>query len=323
MKLMPTYSVALYSAQKCLFFDSAETAELADCVPLNDGPLPDPEQLKLIQQTLSLERMSSASRMIVLVPDSWLCVSQHSIDHLIPFSLLPLAALSYAVETTFSPPEKVMFSYQQAILPGQHTQLTVFACSAEWAEQLCLPFQSCEKSCLLMSQGQWFDRQSRILSWSFCVQRALSLFQPDKAKRKKARRLWGVLLMLSVLIHGVASVYFLSLQQHSAQALIARQKILVAQSDWASAQESNTFSETILRLVQALPRSARLAYFDGGASLVSFKLTLPKLDFDLLLDNWKKQHPDWRWQIERQPYYLSSTMDQGEVVDVSISVFEN
>ena len=322
MKLTPTYSVAVYSAQKCLFFDSAEAAALATLPPLIDDPLPDVQQLKSIQQTRSFENASSTARMIVLVPDSWLCVSQHRVDHLIPSALLPLAALSYAVETTFSPPESVMFSYQQDVLPAKHTQLTVFACSNEWARQLMQPFQSFTQSCFLMSQGQWINRQSKTYTWSCCVQSALSLYQPDKEKRKKARRLWCCLLILSVLIHSVASVYYWRLEQRSAKALIGYQETRLIQSDWAPAQEKKAFSESVLGLVQALPMSARLAQFNGGASSAFVKVTLPKQGLDLLLSNWEKQRPDWRWEVERRPHYLSSTMNQVEVVDAFISIFE-
>jgi hypothetical protein len=324
MKLMPTYSVAVYSAQKCLYFDSAEAVRFADLMPVSDDTIPDSHQLKSIQQTLSLEGAPSTSRIIVLVPDSWLSVSQHRIDHPISSSLLPLAALSYAVETTFSPPESVMFSYVQEALPAKHTQLTVFACSNEWAQQLLEPFQLLAKSCCMIPQGQWVDKKSRAYSWLLCTQRALSLYQPDKEKRKKARRLWGYLLLLSLLIHSVASVYFWTLQQHSEKALMTYQKTRLVQSDWVLAQEEdNIFSESVLGLVQALPKSARLGQFDGSASFASFKMVLPKQELDLLLGRWQKQRPDWRWEIEQSPYYSSLTMNQEEVVGVSISVFEN
>jgi len=324
MKLMPTYSVAVYSAQKCLYFDSSETVRFADSMSVSDDTIPDSHQLKTIQQTLSLQSAPSTSRIIVLVPDNWLSVSQHRIDHPISSSLLPLAALSYAVETTFAPPESVMFSYIQEALPAKHTLLTVFACSNEWAQQLLEPFQSFAKSCYVIPQGQWVDKKSRANAWFLCAQRALSFYQPDKEKRKKARHLWGYLLLLSLLIHSFAAVYFWTLQQHSEKALLTYQQTRLVQSDWMMAQdEGNIFFESVLGLIQALPMSARLGQFDGSASFVSFEMVLPKQELGLLLGRWQKQRPDWRWEIEQSPHYLSLTMNQEEVVGVSVSVFEN
>lgn len=323
MKLMPSYSVAIYSAQTCTFFDSPESVNLSCGELMNEGPTPDIDQLDSIQATLSLDNESIASRLIVLVPDSWLSVSQHQIDHLIPSSLLPLAALSYAVETTYSPPELVMFSYQQEVLPIKRTQLTVFACSNQWAERLCLPFKHLTKSCLIMTKQQWVDMPSKVQSWSFCSQRALSVYQPDKEKRKSARRLWGYLLMLSVIINSTAFAYLFVSQQRTERALLERKVLLETQSTWSSQQETSEFSESVLGLVQTLPVSARLAQFDGRIAMASFKVTLPKQDLDRLLESWHQQHQHWRWKVEAQSLYLPASVNQEEMVDASISVFEH
>tara|TARA_R110001606_G_scaffold77338_4_gene178705 strand:- start:1785 stop:2759 length:975 start_codon:yes stop_codon:yes gene_type:complete len=323
MKLMHAYSIAVYSAQECTFYDSSKTANLVDFSLLNNEPLPNSSQLELIQRSLTLDRSIDACRIIILVPDAWLSVSQHRIDHLIPSLLLPLAALSYAVETTFSPPDSLLFSYQYELLPEQQSQLTTFACSSEWAQQLCLPFQSIAQSCLLMPIGQWEVIHSRNRSWSSCSQRALSVYQPEKSKRLKARRLCWSLVVFSLLVHSVASVYFFFLHQESAQALIARQKIQATQSAWSLIDDSNEFSASVLNLVQALPMSARLGYFESEAQRASLQMTLPTQDLELLLEAWHQQNPDWRWEVEQQPHRFASPTNQKEVVDVSIEVFKN
>ena len=322
MKLMSAYSVAVYSAQACTFYDSNKAVSSEDLSSLNNDPPPDSQQLNTIQQSLTIHSESHFSRIIILVPDTWLSVSQHKVDHLIPSSLQPLAALSYAVETIFSPPDTLMFSYQYDVLLAQQSQLTVFACSSEWAEQLCLPFQSIGNACLLMPLGQWVEIQSRARSWSSCAQRALSVYQPEKQKHLKARRLCWYLVFFSLLVHSVASVYFFSLHHQSAQTLMARQKIQATQSTWSTAHNSNEFSQSVLSLVQALPRSARLEYFESEDKRSFLQMTLPVQDLNLLLVEWYRQNPDWQWEVEQQPYYLSSPMSQKEVVDVSIEVFE-
>ena len=127
MKLMSAYSVAVYSAQTCTLYDPSQASNLASLRSSSNAPPPDPQQLDSIQQDLVVDQDFNCSRIIVLVPDAWLSVSQHRVDHLIPSPLRPLAALSYAVETTFSPPDSLLFSYQYEALSSQQSQLVVFA----------------------------------------------------------------------------------------------------------------------------------------------------------------------------------------------------
>lgn len=323
MKLMSAYSVAVYSTQTCTLYDSSQASNLASRFPSSNAPPPDPQQLDNIQRGLVVDQDFHCSRIVVLVPDAWLSVSEHRVDHLIPSPLRPLAALSYAVETTFSPPDSLLFSYQYEALSSQQSQLVVFACASEWAEVLCLPFESIAKTCLLMPIGQWRAIQSRTRSWGACSQRALSVYQPEKRKRVKARRLSWALVVLSLLTHSVASAYFVSLNQESEQALAARQKIQTSQSAWSSTNNDKAFSSSVLSLVQALPISARLGYFESEGQRAFLQMTLPVKDFELLLEAWRQHNPDWRWEVEKQPHDLASPVVKKEVVDVSIEVFKS
>jgi hypothetical protein len=323
MKLMSDYSVAVYSAQECTLYNSNKAASLVDFSLSSNTSQPDSQQLSTIQQDLVVDQNLKLSRIIILVPDAWLSVSLHRVDHFIPSSLRPLAALSYAVETTFSPPDALMLSYQYEELSTPQSELTVFACSNEWGEQLCLPFQSIAKFCLLMPLSQWAAMPLRTRSWASCSRRALSVFHPEKEKRIKARRLCWCLIVCSLLVHCFASIHFISLHQQSAQAYIEHQQIQATQSAWSSTQNTNEFSESVLGLVQALPMSARLTYFESEGERAFLQITLLEEDLSLLLMEWRKHNPDWRWEIEQQPHSLFSPMSQKEVVDVSIEVFKS
>jgi len=317
-----SYAVVVYSADTCTFHNPNKANDWLDLLTSTNDPPPDLSRLTSIQQTLLLDRTPNSSRVLVLVPDSWLSVSKHLVDHVIPSSLLPLAALSYAVEATFAPPETLMFHYHQDVLSPKRVELTVFACSAEWAEQLCLPFQPLAKSCLLMSQSQWIGIQSSQRSWSHCSQQAVSFYLPDKEKKQKMRRLWRGLLVLSVSLHSAAAIYFFSLQGESNQALMNRQQRLISQSTWLSAQAFNGMAEPILTLIQALPDSVRLGRFSGEPQSAFFQLTLSTQELERLLGYWRKQYPHWQWDVEQQPHSLSSMTTQEEVVDASIKVFQ-
>ncbi|NLQ18546.1 hypothetical protein HGG82_13105 [Marinomonas sp. M1K-6] len=309
MTLTPTYSVVLYRPENGTWYESAH-----DAARSIDPHCIDPHNIDSLS--------SKSSRLLVLVPDDCLSVSQHALDHVIPRSLLPLAALSYAVETTFSPPESVCFSYQQNVLSTTSAQLTVFACTKDWAEAVCLPFQAAATSCLLMPLSLWENRHTKARSWSYIAQHALSVYQPNQEKRKTALRLWGYLLLASLLIHAAALFYFMAWQQESVLALQERQRALADQMAWQDDQTANAFVASALEMVQGLPSSARLARFEGAASSVTFSVTLPEQALSLLLTAWRQQQPDWRWEVKRDLYHSPSGLNQEGVVDAHISVFK-
>lgn len=323
MKLLSEYFLAVYSAKECNVFKSRDAANLADLSSLNNDPRPSLQELESIKQGLDIDQEDIASRVIILVPDAWLSVSQHRIDHQIPSALLPLAAMSYAVETTYSAPDAVLFSYQYKELSAQQSLLTVYACTNEWAEALCLPFESMGKTCLLMPVSQWTSIQSRKMSWHTCSEWALSKYNPEKEKRLKARRLCWSLVVFSLLLHIVASAYFFSLDQESTDMQLARKTIQESQSSWASNRHSDDFSSSILSLVQTLPTSARLGHFESKDQRAFLQMTLPATDFQLLLAEWRQKNPDWQWEVEQKPHRIDVPATQKkEVVDVSIEVFK-
>lgn len=322
MKLLSDYSLAVYSAKECKLFKSRDAANLAGLSSLNNDPRPSSQSLEFIQQGLQIDREDIASRVIILVPDTWLSVSQHRIDHQIPSSLLPLAAMSYAVETTYSVPDSLLFSYQYQELSAQQSLLTVYACTNEWADELCLPFSSKSKTCLLMSVSQWTEIQSRKMSWHVCSEWALSKYNPEKEKRLKAKRLYWSLVVFSLLLHIVASTYFFSLDQESTDIQLARKTIQATQSSWASNRHSEDFSSSILGLIQTLPASARLGHFESKDRRAFLQMTLPAADLQLLLAEWRQHNPDWQWEVEQKPHRIDAPATQKEVVDVSIEVFK-
>ena len=324
MKLTMSYLVALYSTQKCTLYDDIDVDKLVADSYQSPNLAPSFSQVASIQKTLSLNGTIAIPRVIILVPDSWISVSQHILDHLVPTPLLPLAALSYAVETTFSTPETLLFNYQEETTTSKQTQLTVFACSAEWAEQICLPFKSRKMSCLLMSVTQWKNLRSR--SWAYLAKNALSIYQPDYRKHQTRKRLWICLVLLSLLIHSLAYGYFSFLGQRLHQTILEKKNIVAIQSTWESSQESNRFATSVLTLIQGLPMSVRLTSFDAKDQSATFNLTLSKYEFERLLVNWQEAFPHWHWEVTEPPQVHSqspSSALNGEVIDVFISIVES
>lgn len=332
MKLMNAYSVAVYSAQKCTIFDGSDVDQIICSCPQGQEFLPDSTQLKSIQNKILLNNASvndstfndcifnDNTKIVVIVPDDWVSISQHRIDHIVPTALAPLAALSYAVETTFSAPETLLFHYQHTVQEGKQTQLTVFACSSEWATQLCLPFQALGASCLLMCQTQWFDVSVRNRSWSALLKKSLSVYQPNKEKHKRAKRLWLTLIALSLLIHSGAYSYFLTLQQQTEFALMDRQKVLAFKSGWESAQTSSAFVEVAIALVQALPASVRLAQFDADSEQAVLQVTLPRSELAPLTNLWRHNDSSLQFKWDQTSDGDTVEVSGEEVIDVSISI---
>lgn len=326
MKLIKSYSLALYSAEQCTLYNKNEIDKQVDLSPQSSDFIPDALQLVAIQQSLALENWAAESRIVILVPDHWLSISNSILDSSTPPSLMPLAALTYAVESTFSTPEMVWFNYQKKRLEDNRIQLSVFACSEEWSKQLCSPFSSKNASCLIVPVSLWQNIKPRSRRWSTLSRHALSHYQPDHEKQRTCKRLWCCLLVLSVLVHSLAYGYFSSLEQRIHLLLTDRQSLLERQTAWATHQDSNDFVFSVLGLMQELPTSVRLVSFDGGSQQADFQLTLTQEEFAYLFSRWEQDFPHWHWQVFESFQAANSISlpveSNQEVLDVFVSVFE-
>ncbi|MBR7889967.1 hypothetical protein J9B83_13695 [Marinomonas sp. A79] len=316
MKRTPNYFVAVYSAQGCeICSPDNAIAHLSH----ETDEAPDDQQLLTIQASINA---AAKSRLVILLPDAWLSVTEHQIDHQVPPKLLPLAALSYAAEATFTPPESVMLNYQQSSLPSKQTGLTVFACSVAWAEQLRRPFQTKVDTCLLVPESQWHDDTVpvRRRTWRYCQKKSLFVYQPDQDRRRQGRRLWWCLLVLSLILNTAAGLYFLSLKHTTEAAQVAQQATLNSQPEWFHSTQKEGFVDAILALMQALPRSVRVLSLVGEEERAELRLLLPASNLEPLLSNWRQQQPNWQWQwVEHGSVAISPTQPV-EVVNVSITI---
>lgn len=325
MKLTPNIAVAVYSARQCSLLAIGDAFELVKESVTHTDLAPDSNHLLAIQRDVQpTHYLPNVSQLVIVIPDSWLSVSQHLIDHVIPPSLLPIAALSYAVETTFSPPETLLFTYQQTVLVDKQTHLKVLACSTEWADQLCAPFQEWAKTMCIISVSQWLDTKplSPHRVGSYCQRNALKTYQPANNKRHKTRRLLGALILLSTLLNGLAVVYWFGLQQHTDQALTLRDTHRHAQDAWLDSQQTDDFSDAVLALLKTLPKSVRLVWVSGDALHMRFKMTVSEHELGRLLADWQQQYPEWQWKVDPLRS-ASSTFNQQGVMDVSVSVFQS
>ncbi|MCB5162309.1 hypothetical protein [Marinomonas algarum] len=339
MKLMSPYFVALYTPQHCVLYTSLEASKTVLPSSASDkddhdrfldyATSPDPSRLASIQDTVffhnkkqSFDARFKTKRLIIRVPDDWLSVSSHAIDHVIPATLLPMAALSYAAEATFLPPDAILLSQQQEIMAESAANLTVFACSKEWARQLTKPFKDRAKHSLLVPESQWLAMSALPprKKWRACLSCALVPFQSDKVQRQKARRLWIILLLASLLINTVAATSWLLFHQRSHQAIAAQQAFVSHQDDALSLSRADDFIEPVLSLTQALPRSAQLIEFNAETDHAFLHMRLPRQGLKDLQSKWQKQYPKWQWSIDIQKVDSAGSPSQTEVVHAHITI---
>lgn len=317
MKRTPNYYVAVYSAQECVICSPNDAMTRLPCVP-HDAP-PDDQQLLTLQNTV---KAFTKHRLVVLVPDSWLSVTEHQIDHPIPPPLQPLAALSYAAEATFTAPDSVRLSYQYALLSSKQAILTVFACSVAWFEQLCKPFQANAAPYLIVPASQWFDNAvpARRKTWRYCQKNALLIYQPDQDRRRQSRRLWWGLLISSLILNAAAGWFLLALQ-HTTQGLeIDQQTALQRQPEWSNSPSQHGFVDSVLGLTQALPRSVRVLSVSKEKGRAELRMLLPASHLDSMLAGWRRQQPTWQWQLIEHEGRSLSPAQSVEVVNVSITI---
>ncbi|MBJ7538081.1 hypothetical protein [Marinomonas transparens] len=323
MTLISSFFVAVYSTTQCSLFDSHKVPIASGLLPPGDALVPDASRIEAMQNRLFSEQNERIKNVVVVVPDDWLSISEHEVDHLIPPKLAPLVALTYAVEDAFAPPENLRFSYRQKVVQGQHTRLMVFTCTGEQADLFCSPFKQRGMSCLLVPHKQWLNAQREKKPWRWFVQQSLQAYQPEKEKRQEFRRLIACLASISLLVNLIAYLCFDSWNKQSRDVLFERQQIMVTQSSWSSNDSLHSASDIALKLTQGLPISVRLNSVEGNALTAVVMLTLAEDDAALLLDSWREKQPEWQWKMERLSSDEPLSGGQEEVVDVAISISKN
>ncbi len=316
MALVLNYSIALFSGQACQLFHSSEYHELLPRLVTPEPSNPSVEKINECLQDFDFESLDCVSRLLILVPDEWLSVTQHSLDHPVSARLLPLAALSFAVESTYATPDNTLYAFQHKTASNLDTQLTVYACSKSWSEPLFSAFQQQGRHCILVAYSQFKHFPSR--SWSYCTGQQISGYHPEYEKQQRVRRYLWLGVVFSLAIHFVALGLYWYLEQAVESAGIGYQQVVDVTSNWLQDQQAPPFVSTALTLVQGLPATVRVEGFSVQREQADMRFSLPKSMLEMVMDNWQSAYPNWRWIVVQDSF---STLDQEEVVNVSIQVF--
>ncbi|BFM50375.1 hypothetical protein [Marinomonas sp. THO17] len=312
------YTVAVLSKQTCRFFASVDQVEIESRLQHKDDSTGTLDSLSEVLSSLDCSQIPSPKRILVLVPDAWLKVTQPILEHPVSERLLPLAALSYAVEVTFAIPEETHYAFYQEPLNSKQTRLTIYSCSQDWLKQLMAPFEEQGQSCILMSFTQY--QQLKNKSWNACLRQKLSSFQPNFQRQQRARLYlsWG--LSISLLLQCLAGGYYYYVYDAAQTTRLAYDQILDVQSTWLQDQQAGVFPLSALNLIQGLPKQVRIEQFYAYQQQANIQLKLPKSMVKLLLDNWQKRYPKWGWTFVQE--VISQAPGQ-ELVNAHIQIISN
>ena len=290
------YKIAVFAGQTCQLFASVDSLAIASAMQQDSMEATDQRETQLAAlASFDFSQLSAAKRILVLVPDDWVKVTQPIIEHPVSAQLLPLAALSYAVEVTFATPQETHYAFLQERIHAKQTRLTIFACAQNWLEDLLAPFEEQGASCILMPFSLYQKLNSK--SWSACYVQRLTSFQPNFQRQQRVRQYLLVGLVVSLFLHCVAGFYYYYLHDAINNARIGHAQILDVQSNWLQDQQTQAFPLSVLNLMQELPKEVRVEQFYAYQQQANMQLVLPKNILEQLLETWQERYPSWRWSL--------------------------
>ncbi|REG82360.1 hypothetical protein [Marinomonas pollencensis] len=313
MKRISPDCVVFYTASQCYIYPIQSCPKALPFDVEDARPVPSDEQIKLLQQELKQSVLASSRQLLIVVPNAWLSVSEHQIAHPLSPKLAPLAALAFASETTFAPPNEIFFHHSVDKLNKDLFQLHVIACSKMLRDLLRQPFDAAQ-DCRLISMQQWQQRSSRRFARYTWGQFELSNYQPEEDRRRNLVRRWLVFVLLSVSLHLLILGYFYLLDRQHKQLAVTLQQQTQALS---LPQKGSVFVSQLLTMLRTLPKDVRLSSLSSEQHAATAYLTLPHDSLPILLAQWRQAFPHWRWQVLPQ----SKLLESQEVIDVALRIF--
>ena len=309
--------VVFYSVSECHVYDVSHLPEGLPFDSDKEKSLPSDVQIDAIQAQLDHESLVNKKHILIVVPDAWLSISEHQLDHPLSKKLAPLAALAFATETTFAPPDSIFYYYRVTKLSKQSSRLNIVACSRNTMEHLSLPFQKSAKCSGIISQQQWLQRPHHRFNLILLSHQYLAVYQPEEKKQQNARKRWICLVLASVVLHVAFFTFFYSINTDYENQRIEQQTAQAQQI--VLPKQGNIFVGAVLATLRTMPREVRLSSFQSKNNTASIRLSLPEDTLQPLLTQWRQKHPNWRWQMSIVQSGAGSLKTQ-EVIDVDLIV---
>lgn len=308
--------VVFYTASRCYIYDAARLPKSVQLIPEATSSRPDSAQLDALFATLEHETITNKKHLLIVLPDEWLAISQHEIARSMSKTLAPLAALAFAVESTFASPETILFNYRLKRLHKRHYLLNLIACPQAFADDLMRPFREKGAQCQIVSYQQWQSLAGKRFALYRLMKQSLNLYQPKQAKEKANQQRWLGLIAISLLLNLVLFGYFYSLNQTHMR---LQQNLAKHQSEpFLQPNSVASFPVVLLAKLRTLPMGVRLSKFQTSSTQAQVYLSGRASELNTLVARWRKASPHWQW-VMRSLAPANST-DKKEVVDVALVV---
>ncbi|MGB5996484.1 MAG: hypothetical protein WBG31_04150 [Marinomonas sp.] len=313
MKPISPDCVVFYTVSQCYVYAANHLPERLPFNAKDDTFLPSIERLNELQSLLDHEYLADKKSLLIVVPNAWLSVSEHQIKHPLSKKLAPLAALAFASESTFAPPNEIFFHHHVTKLNKDLVQLHVVACSKMLMDCLSQPFQADNRCYQLISQQQWDAQSTRRFACYLLSRQGLARYQPEEDKRRETRHRWSAFVLMSALVHGLLLGYFYYLTDEQDKQRVAQRQKHTQQLVLPT--QGSVFVTRFLTILRALPHDVRVSALHSEKDTASARLTLTTVRLQTLLTQWQQAQPTWHWQV-------SSTSPQGTSMGASEDALE-
>ncbi|GAB3484272.1 hypothetical protein [Marinomonas epiphytica] len=305
------YCMVWYTAQGCEVLPARQSPKNYASAQEASISAPDLEELATWQSQLSLTDIPSQSRVVVVIPNAWVSSSKHRLEYDLSSMVAPIAALSFAVESTFLAAENLAFSYQQYHTKNDGNMMQVDACDNQLRRQLCLPFWRHKSPVTLLSYNQYCLglKQAKPLKWWRL--NALQPYKPEQKRVRDYRSKWCVFALVICALQLFLWVGKVGLTREA-----PRQQIVKASAN--DINESPSLVQNALLLSQSLPTSSRVRAVEVTAQSASIFASMPTQDLAHFQQQQAKSKATGDWHVRvlgNQPPLGSNT----EVRDVLIT----
>lgn len=311
--------MVFYSPTSCLFYDSQHSLHQIDTYSNETSGMVSAEQVAQLQLQLDDSQLEQKAFALIVVPDAWLSISEHTLDHAVPKQLAPLAALAFAVETAFSSPDTLWFRYQ-LFYDHKISKMRVMACTHSLAKQVCKPFHDRGMRCCLVSCQQWQAYQNKKFAVWRLAQQGLRPFDPELSRRRHHRTMWASFIVACMLLQTGLVMHDYRLHQELG-ALDEQLKMVQSRRQQAvSLPDNHPFLVHVLSKVRSLPTSVRLSSFSSNVNTADLVLSMPNAQLQPLLARWQDEEPRWRLKINKKAQDQNAMDSRKEVMDVAVSI---
>lgn len=304
------YCVAWFTSAGCELLSAGQYPQDLSCFQACQGNLPDLDTLKKSQCQLECSQLPAQCLVIAVIPDAWVTMSQHPLDSYLGRLVAPIAALSFAVESSFLEADRVAFSYQQQATKDDGYVMDLVVCDNQLRHQVCLPFWQRKSPVVLLSYSQYKKGEKHKRPLHTWRANKIQRYKPDQVRVRNYRLHWCAFILCCFILQLSlwGGSYFLSIPLE-----------VVSEKEEPSVPVLREMPKTLhaaLVMSQALPTSVRVLALKGDAQVAKIFASMTPQDLDEIVAAGFQQFANVHWQHEvvRRQASLSARQEVHDVV---------